>query len=58
VENCGSLLGHEARFGKGVGCGQFNVEPFLVAIGVAPNVAHLFAGIAWNHVGISRANPL
>ena len=58
VENCGGILGHEASFGKGVGGGQFNVKPLLVAIGVAPDEAHLFAGVAWNQVGISRANPL
>ena len=50
---CGRL-GDLPRFRERVGCGKFHVEPFLVAIGVAPNAAHLFPSVAWDHFGVSK----
>jgi len=38
-----------AGFGEGVGGGELDVEPFLETVGVAPDAAHLFAGVAGDH---------
>ena len=38
-----------ASFGEGISSGKFDVEPFLVAVSVAPDAAHFFTGVAWNH---------
>jgi hypothetical protein len=46
-----------ARFSERVGGGKFNVEPFLVAIGVTPDAAHFFASVALNHLAISGLTP-
>ena len=50
----GRVLGHLAGFGQRFRGGEFDVEPFLEAIGVAPDAAHFFARIAWYHVGVSK----
>ena len=51
----GGLFRHEPRFGQRVGGSQLNVQPFLVAVGVAPDPPHLFPCITWNHRSISQA---
>jgi len=42
----GGVFGDEAGFGESVGGGEFDVEPALVFVGVAPDAAHIFAGVA------------
>ena len=54
TQHRGRVLGHLTGFRQRVGGGQFNVEPFLEAIGVAPDMSHFFAGIARYHVGLSK----
>lgn len=50
--------GNLAGFGKSLGGGEFDVEPALEAVGVAPDMAHVVAGIARNHVGVSQKEYL
>ena len=42
----GNLAGGGERFGGG----EFDIEPLLEAIGVAPDMSHFLAGVAWNQV--------
>jgi len=59
TKNRGSFGGNLAGFGQCVGGSKFNIEPALEAIGVAPDAAHFFTGIAWNHVALPlRYGPL
>jgi hypothetical protein len=49
----GSFFGNLPGLGKGVRGGKLNIEPLLVTVSVAPDAAHFFAGITWNHLGVS-----
>jgi len=49
---------HLTGFRKRFGGGQFHIQPLLEPVGVAPDTAHIFAGVAGNQVGVSRANLL
>src|ERR1043166_9091400 len=49
----GGFGGNLAGFGERFSGGQLDFEPLGVFVGVAPDAAHLFAGVAWN-----QANPL
>ena len=49
TQNGGGFARDLAGFGEGVGGGELDIEPFLVAVGVAPDAAHLLTGITWNH---------
>ena len=42
------IFRHEASFRKRFGGGQLDVEPLLEAIRIAPDLAHIFAGITRN----------
>src|ERR1700730_1982202 len=53
AQDRGGFFGHLAGFGERFGGGELDVEPFLVAIEVAPDAAHFFTRIAWNHVRTS-----
>ena len=44
----GGLFRHESSLGKRLGGRQLDIEPFLEAVRVAPDVTHLFAGVAWD----------
>ena len=54
AKNDGGVFRDEAGIGEGFGGGEFDVEPFLVFVGVGPDVAHFLACIAWNH---GRCSP-
>ena len=54
----GGFFRHQAGFGQRIGGGQLNVQPLLVAVGVAPDPPHLFSRITWNHVSISKVIPM
>ena len=43
------VRGHEARIRHGVGRGQLDLEPRLVAALLAPDGPHLGVGVAGNH---------
>src|SRR5205823_8354698 len=43
----GGLFRDQACFGKGLRGGKFDFQPLGELVGVAPNVAHLLARVAW-----------
>src|SRR5580704_9099043 len=50
------VFGHEAGFGQRLRGGQLDLEPFLEAIRIAPDLAHLFAGVTWDQIGSLGVN--
>lgn len=48
-EEAGSLLGDFTAFGEDFGGGEFDLEPLLEAVLVAPDSAHFGAGVAGYH---------
>ena len=45
---CRGFLRHLTRLRESFGSGDFDLKPFRKAVGVAPDVAHLWARVAWN----------
>jgi len=42
--------------GESIGGGKLDIQPFLIAVGVAPDTTHFFASIAWNQPAL-RSDP-
>ena len=52
---CRRFARHDAGFRQRFGGSQFHFEPLLETVLVAPDAAHLSAGITWNQTSISCA---
>ena len=50
----GRVFRNFTSFGQGFGSGEFNIQPFLIAVRVTPDTSHFFAGIARYHVDLSK----
>ena len=49
ADGVGGIFRDHAGLGEGFGGGDFDGQPGAEAIFVAPDAAHLRAGIAWDH---------
>src|SRR5208283_464526 len=56
AERSSRLRRHLPSFGKRFRRGQLHIKPSPVTVFVAPDLAHLYSRVAWNHLGFSMSH--
>ncbi len=54
ANRCGGLLWHLASLRQSFCGSDFYLKPFREPVGVAPDVAHLWARVAWNQLALQK----